>query len=83
MPDLIPVLSREEIVKAFANHENRISTDLTNCVLTFGGIFKGALIFLGELFRYLKLQAQNYRPATLKIINRVVTGLFTPKNIGI
>ena len=60
MPDLIPVLKREEIVKAVIKLANRISSDFTNRLLTLVGILKGVLIFLGDLFRYLNIQAQNY-----------------------
>ena len=58
MPDLNPVLSKEEIEKAVAELAQQISNDYQNREVVFVGVLKGAFIFLADLVRYLSIPVQ-------------------------
>gem|GEM_PF-4835758 len=84
MLDLTPVLKREEFVKELANLANRISSDFKNRVLKLVGVLKRRLFFLPtfsdiSIFR----QELSGLAASEKKVNLLVTGLITPKYIGI
>lgn len=55
MPDLTPVLQKEEIDEAVAKLAYRISTDFENHQLVLVGVLKGAFIFLADLIRHLTI----------------------------
>lgn len=55
MPDLIPVLKKEEIEKIVSDLARSISTDYLNQELILIGILKGAFIFLADLVRNLSI----------------------------
>lgn len=55
MPDLIPVLSREEIEKSVAEIAGRISADYQNRDVVLVGVLKGAFVFLSDLIRQLTI----------------------------
>jgi hypothetical protein len=84
MLDLTPVLRKEEFVKAVANLANRISSDFTNRVLKLVGVLKGCLFFL-PTFSDISIFRQEWigPAASKKKVNLLVTGLITPKYIGI
>jgi hypoxanthine phosphoribosyltransferase len=55
MPNLIPVLTKEEIDKAVSEIAGRISSDYKGCDLILVGVLKGAFIFLSDLIRQLTI----------------------------
>jgi hypoxanthine phosphoribosyltransferase len=55
MPDLNPVLTKEEIEKAVAQLAQQISNDYQNRELVVVGVLKGAFIFLADLIRHLSI----------------------------
>lgn len=55
MPELIPVLSREEIQNSVAQIAGRISADYQNRELVLIGVLKGAFVFLSDLIRHLTI----------------------------
>ena len=58
MPDLIPVLSKEEIEAAVANLAEKISADYKNRELVLVGVLKGAFVFLADLCRHLTVDVK-------------------------
>ena len=58
MPDLIPVLSKEEIEVAVANLAKKISADYKNRELVLVGVLKGAFVFLADLCRHLTIEVK-------------------------
>jgi len=57
MPDLIPVLSRDDINESISAVANRISSDYHGCELVLVGVLKGAFVFLSDLVRNLTIPA--------------------------
>ncbi len=55
MPELIPVLSKEEIAQKVEALARRISADYQGHDLVLIGILKGSFIFLSDLARYLTI----------------------------
>jgi len=55
MPELIPVLSKNDIEDRVAHVARRISTDYQNQELIVIGILKGAFIFVSDLVRKLSI----------------------------
>ena len=55
MPNLILVLTKEEIEKAVCEIARRISSDYIECDLVLIGVLKGAFIFLSDLIRKLTI----------------------------
>jgi hypoxanthine phosphoribosyltransferase len=55
MPNLIPVLTKEEIDTAVSKIAGKISTDYKGCHLVLIGVLKGAFIFLSDLIRQLTI----------------------------
>jgi hypoxanthine phosphoribosyltransferase len=55
MPEIIPVLTREEIEKKIARVADRISIDYRGREIILVGVLKGAFVFLSDLIRYLKI----------------------------
>jgi hypoxanthine phosphoribosyltransferase len=55
MPELIPVLSQEEIATRVAEVAHAISNDYRDRDLILIGILKGAFIFLADLVRHLSI----------------------------
>jgi hypoxanthine phosphoribosyltransferase len=58
MPDLTPVLKKEDIDKSVAELAQRISRDYKNCDLILVGVLKGAFVFLADLLRHLTIPAK-------------------------
>jgi len=58
MPELIPVLSREEIKERITGVAVQISKDYDNRELVLIGILKGAFVFLSDLIRQLTIPVQ-------------------------
>ena len=58
MPDLIPVLSKEEIEAAVANLAKKLSADYENHELVLVGVLKGAFVFLADLIRHLTIDVK-------------------------
>ena len=58
MPDLIPVLSKEEIEAAVANLAKKLSADYENHELVLVGVLKGAFVFLADLIRHLTIEVK-------------------------
>ncbi|CAB5133868.1 Hypoxanthine-guanine phosphoribosyltransferase (EC [Olavius algarvensis associated proteobacterium Delta 3] len=58
MPELIPVLSREEIKERIAGVAVQISKDYENRELVLIGVLKGAFVFLSDLIRHLTIPVQ-------------------------
>ena len=58
MPELIPVLTREEIKERIAGVAVQISKDYENRELVLIGVLKGAFIFLSDLIRHLTIPVQ-------------------------
>ena len=58
MPDLTPVLKKEEIDKSVAQLAQRISRDYSDCELILVGVLKGAFVFLADLIRHLTIPAK-------------------------
>ena len=55
MPDLIPVLTKDEIEKSVADLAQQISKDYQNREVVIVGVLKGAFIFLADLIRHLSI----------------------------
>jgi len=55
MPDLNPLLSKEEIEKAIAELAQQISNDYQDREVVLVGVLKGAFIFLADLIRHLSI----------------------------
>jgi len=55
MPELIPVLTQDEIQKSIAQVAQKISSDYRGRELVLIGILKGAFIFLSDLARQLSI----------------------------
>jgi hypoxanthine phosphoribosyltransferase len=55
MPQLIPVLSKEDIHKRVSVVARKISSDYRNHELVVLGVLKGAFIFLSDLVRHLTI----------------------------
>jgi hypoxanthine phosphoribosyltransferase len=55
MPELIPVLSKNDIDKMIARVARNISSDYQNQELILIGILKGAFVFLSDLVRHLTI----------------------------
>jgi hypoxanthine phosphoribosyltransferase len=55
MPELIPVLSKNDIDKMIAQVARNISSDYQNQELILIGILKGAFVFLSDLMRHLTI----------------------------
>jgi hypoxanthine phosphoribosyltransferase len=55
MPDLIPVLTKDEIKKSVADLAKQISEDYQNCEVVIIGVLKGAFIFLADLIRHISI----------------------------
>jgi len=55
MPELIPVLTKENIDKMVALVARKISTDYKGCELIFIGVLKGSFVFLSDLIRHLNI----------------------------
>ena len=55
MPDLIPVLKKDEIDKKIASIAYRISFDYKDQELILVGVLKGAFVFLADLMRKLTI----------------------------
>jgi len=58
MPELIPVLTREEIKKRITGIAVQISKDYENRELVLIGVLKGAFVFLSDLIRHLTIPVQ-------------------------
>jgi hypoxanthine phosphoribosyltransferase len=58
MPELIPVLEKDEIHKIVADVAQRISTDYQDKELILIGVLKGSFIFLSDLMRHLSIGAK-------------------------
>jgi hypoxanthine phosphoribosyltransferase len=58
MPDLTPVLKKEDIDKSVAELAQRISKDYKNQDLILVGVLKGAFVFLADLIRHLTIPAK-------------------------
>jgi hypoxanthine phosphoribosyltransferase len=55
MPELIPVLSKNDIDKMVSRVARKISSDYQNQELILIGILKGAFVFLSDLVRHLTI----------------------------
>jgi hypoxanthine phosphoribosyltransferase len=55
MPELVPVLSKEEIQGAIAAVAKRISVDFRNRDVVMVGVLKGAFLFLADLVREMSI----------------------------
>ncbi len=55
MPELIPVLKKNEIDAIVARVAHKISSDYQNRELVLIGILKGAFVFLADLMRHLSI----------------------------
>jgi hypoxanthine phosphoribosyltransferase len=55
MPDLIPVLKKDEIEKKIASIAHKISLDYQDQELILVGVLKGAFVFLADLMRKLTI----------------------------
>ena len=58
MPELIPVLSKNEIKKTVQNLGTAISSDYKNGQIVMIGVLKGAFIFMADLVRQLSIPVQ-------------------------
>ena len=58
MPELIPVLKREEIEELTASVARQISSDYKGRHLVLVGVLKGAFIFLADLVRHLTIPVE-------------------------
>ena len=58
MPELIPVLSRDEIERSIIDLASKISDDYQGKDLILIGILKGAFIFMADLLRHLTVSAR-------------------------
>ncbi|MDM8516827.1 hypoxanthine phosphoribosyltransferase [Desulfobacterales bacterium HSG16] len=58
MPELIPVLSKNEIKKTVQNLGTTISSDYRNGQVVMIGVLKGAFIFMADLVRQLSIPVQ-------------------------
>jgi len=55
MPELIPVLNKNDIDNMVARVARRISSDYQDCELILIGILNGAFVFLSDLVRHLTI----------------------------
>ncbi len=55
MPELIPVLKKDDIKKMVASIAHQISSDYKGCDLILVGVLKGAFVFLSDLARNLTI----------------------------
>jgi len=58
MPELVPVLSKNDIDSLVKQVAHRISTDYRNKDLILIGVLKGVFVFLSDLVRYLDIPVQ-------------------------
>jgi hypoxanthine phosphoribosyltransferase len=58
MPELTPVLKKEDIDKSVAQLAQRISKDYSGCELILVGVLKGAFVFMADLIRHLTIPAK-------------------------
>jgi hypoxanthine phosphoribosyltransferase len=58
MPELVPILGKDDIDKIVADVAHKISTDYQDKELILVCVLKGAFIFLADLIRYLTIQVQ-------------------------
>lgn len=58
MPELIPVLKKDDIEHMVVQVANRISSDYQECKLVLIGVLKGAYVFLSDLVRQMSIPAQ-------------------------
>jgi len=58
MPELIPVIKKDEIDSKVAEVARRISNDYKDSELILVGILKGAFVFMSDLMRRLTIQVQ-------------------------
>ena len=58
MPELVPILTRDEIDSKVARVAGRISSDYANSRLILVGVLKGAFVYLSDLIRHLKIPVQ-------------------------
>lgn len=58
MPELIPVLRKDEIDSKVAEVARRISTDYKNSEPVLVGVLKGAFVFMSDLMRRLTIPVQ-------------------------
>lgn len=58
MPDLSPVLSKEDIEKAVVKLAQKISNDFHGRDILIVGVLKGAFIFLADLVRHMAIPVQ-------------------------
>ncbi len=72
MPELIPILSKEDIDKMVSALALQISTDYKGRMPVFIGVLKGAFVFLADLLRKLNMTAEvdfirvsSYGPGTV------------------
>lgn len=55
MPELVPILTRDEIESKVAAVAARISSDYADGDLILVGVLKGAFVYLADLMRHLKI----------------------------
>jgi len=58
MPELIPVLKKNDIENMVAQVAQRISSDYQDHELILIGVLKGAVVFLSDLMRHLSISVQ-------------------------
>lgn len=58
MPELIPVIKKDEIDSKVAEVARRISNDYKNSELVLVGVLKGAFVFMSDLMRRLTIPVQ-------------------------
>ena len=58
IPELVPILTKQEIQQKISEVAGNISRDYTGKELLLIGILKGAFIFLSDLVRHLSIPAQ-------------------------
>jgi hypoxanthine phosphoribosyltransferase len=58
MPELIPVLKKNDIENMVAQVAQRISSDYQDHELVLIGVLKGAVVFLSDLMRHLSISVQ-------------------------
>jgi hypoxanthine phosphoribosyltransferase len=58
MPELVPVLEKDNIDKIVADVAHKISSDYQDKELILIGVLKGSFIFLSDLMRHLSIEAR-------------------------
>ena len=58
MPELVPILEKDDIDKIVAEVAHKISNDYQDKELILIGVLKGAFIFLSDLIRHLTIQVK-------------------------